>query len=739
MPVSTRKRQNSLSLQESPSQTQDQGRATRRSARAAPHLDGYEAADALPTPKRRKTVSVSDELVFPEDPEQIRKEDSSGEGASAPVEYHNALANNALHQLHDGADSDQTRADPASSLVLDSGTIGTVDEIIDHSERLGLHYAINAADKPVETGPKGLVFVKTGSRMKVESLPILDNLSTQVLSVLAKSSYQDILSLVAEPESEAGQEYSTVRSLFDHTKRVYSTKTPFLSHVELDLMDPAQIEVLRKANLATFVSSLFGTQEIGFHELNAHFIEIFVPENGRLLKAQGSLFLDLKTQAFIASMHTEERSKTELLYNLFPEDMEAQLLSRRPGARGLAPSEQDFVKRANSRRDILLDKVNNEVALNELPEVYQWEDFLKDVSAYIGKNFESLNVQGSKKLKGRSSSSMEETQEIQQTQLENNFSVIPPQPQSNFSSVAPHEDFVAKAARAAQMALQGHQATSNNPSPSLPFAQQQNPTPRVRPSQAQTVFQQYVPPNQQSTPHRIDKSPTYGPLPDLPHVSQSAPTQTLYERAKQAATSKASPTSRRAGLPSQRRPWTREEENALMAGLDRVRGPHWSQILAMFGPGGTINESLKDRNQVQLKDKARNLKLFFLKSGIEVPYYLKYVTGDLKTRAPSQASKHEARERERQQGEEDKAHFDGVQGIMALAGGGPEYPGEGQEYNMSAEEQQQFLLDHQLLAHPIVNGPLDPNLESIPHGMPANETELQGPLEEIPQEKQEKN
>lgn len=105
-----------------------------------------------------------------------------------------------------------------------------------------------------------------------------------------------------------------------------------------------------------------------------------------------------------------------------------------------------------------------------------------------------------------------------------------------------------------------------------------------------------------------------------------------------------------------------------MAGLDRVKGPHWSQILAMFGPGGTISEALKDRNQVQLKDKARNLKLFFLKSGIEVPYYLKFVTGELKTRAPAQAAKQEARERERQQGEEDKAHVEGIEGMMALAG-----------------------------------------------------------------------
>lgn len=47
-----------------------------------------------------------------------------------------------------------------------------------------------------------------------------------------------------------------------------------------------------------------------------------------------------------------------------------------------------------------------------------------------------------------------------------------------------------------------------------------------------------------------------------------------------------------------------------------------------------MSEILKDRSQVQLKDKARNLKLFFLKAGIEVPYYLQFVTGELKSRAP---------------------------------------------------------------------------------------------------------
>ena len=41
---------------------------------------------------------------------------------------------------------------------------------------------------------------------------------------------------------------------------------------------------------------------------------------------------------------------------------------------------------------------------------------------------------------------------------------------------------------------------------------------------------------------------------------------------------------------------------------------------------------LKDRNQIQLKDKARNLKLWYLKMGNEVPACLRGVTGELRKR-----------------------------------------------------------------------------------------------------------
>ena len=180
-------------------------------------------------------------------------------------------------------------------------------------------------------------------------------------------------------------------------------------------------------------------------------------------------------------------------------------------------------------------------------------------------------------------------------------------------------------------------------------------------------IQSSLSPTTQDAESKLRIAQSFGGMPDIPYHTQTAPTQVLYERARLAATAKASPNNRRAGLPSQRRPWTTEEENALMAGLDRVKGPHWSQILAMFGAGGTINESLKDRNQVQLKDKARNLKLFFLKSGIEVPYYLQFVTGELKTRAPGQAAKNEAKDEARMRGDEDRAH---VEGVLALASGG---------------------------------------------------------------------
>lgn len=59
-----------------------------------------------------------------------------------------------------------------------------MSDIIGHSERLDNHAAISEANP---SASKGMVFVKSGSRMKVESLPILDNLVSLVIPLFSNS------------------------------------------------------------------------------------------------------------------------------------------------------------------------------------------------------------------------------------------------------------------------------------------------------------------------------------------------------------------------------------------------------------------------------------------------------------------------------------------------------------------------------------------------------------------------
>lgn len=493
---------------------------------------------------------------------------------------------------------------------------------------------------------------------------------------LGKGGYQETLNIVTCPESDSGQAYSLLKGLFDQTKKIY-THDAFLSCEELKLDSPEQRAIIRKVNLATFVSSVFGSQEVGFFHLNECFLDTFIPEGGRLLKSQGALYLDLKTQAYISALSTGERDRIDILNDLFPDDIAHQLLMRRQGAKGLTPSEADFVQRAHQRKQHLLQLPEDTV----LSDKYVWQDFLQDVSSYVSKHFDQIMAQPVRKTRKRQPSShntayrgVPQSSSPYQPQPQYNTIAVQlpmqaevvdhqqqqlyqPQPEYELPQHHTTDDVVAATAAALSAAhsaaqeqlqhqhqemldeQQHHQLQSHDVSQSTPMYDP-NATGEVQPHHMQAHSGAPVANMTMSLGH----PPVASSIP-----AQTTPTQVLYERARLAAQSKASPNARRSGLPSQRRPWTPEEETALMAGLDRVKGPHWSQILAMFGPGGTINEVLKDRNQVQLKDKARNLKLFFLKSGIEVPYYLQFVTGELKTRAPSQAAKQQKLKQQQQQ------------------------------------------------------------------------------------------
>ncbi|KAJ8097506.1 telomere repeat binding factor-domain-containing protein [Lipomyces tetrasporus] len=404
-------------------------------------------------------------------------------------------------------------------------------------------------------------------QLKVQSMPILDNLSSQILTTLGRGTYQDTFNVVTQPESDQGQAYRTLTSLFDQTKKLY-THDAFLSASTLGFSkSPRYRSIIRKANLATFVSSVFGSTEVGFFHLNEYFLDSFVPDGARLLKSQGALYLDLKTQAFISAMGQGERSKEEILDDLFPEDLDQLLVTRRHGARSLTPSEQDFIARCKSRKEILAATDQSE----NLSEKYVWQDFLKDISEYVSKNYQTLTV-----LPPQTASKRPRRSNV---------------PDTNISNFATGSNVV-------------------HASPVVPAAVQQN-------TEATASSEIPVDPIMSGDTSAAGGYPAGGA--SVGPTSPPARAKSGRNRALNNGSSR-------------RRPWTKEEETALMQGLDEVKGPRWSQILEMYGPGGRISEVLKDRNQVQLKDKARNLKLFFLKSGLQVPYYLKFVTGELKSR-----------------------------------------------------------------------------------------------------------
>ena len=207
---------------------------------------------------------------------------------------------------------------------------------------------------------------------------------------MAKSTYHEVLTIATKPDTDPGHAYATLKSLFDHTKKIYSVQEPFLNAYDLGLVEGYQVDSIRKANMATFVSSVFGSQDVGFYHLNENFLDTFVADGNRLLKNQAQLFLELKTQAYISAVQNTDRSREEILEDLFPHDLEEILLKRRRGAKSLAPSETEFIQRARNRRKALLEEATDLVAVQKLPDKYVWEAFLRDVSTFVSKNFEAI-------------------------------------------------------------------------------------------------------------------------------------------------------------------------------------------------------------------------------------------------------------------------------------------------------------------------------------------------------------
>jgi hypothetical protein len=151
-----------------------------------------------------------------------------------------------------------------------------------------------------------------------------------------------------------------LKSLFDQTKKIYSQKAQFLSADELNIQESEHRATIRITNLATFVSAVFGGGDVGFYELNDHFIDTFTPDGTPMLKEAGDLFLSLKTQMFLSAVTQEEqeRTKEDILEDFFPVGLDELLLGRHLDT-PLAESELEFLEASQARREYLMSETTN--------------------------------------------------------------------------------------------------------------------------------------------------------------------------------------------------------------------------------------------------------------------------------------------------------------------------------------------------------------------------------------------
>lgn len=229
--------------------------------------------------------------------------------------------------------------------------------------------------------------------LQTQGLQILDNLSNQILSNVLTTTVQDFLTIATAPDTARGQAYATLLSLFDQNKKLFSRDRLFVD--TQDALHPANSQyqrTMRKANLATFVACVFTAHSVPFLDIDEAFLDIFMPPGTRLLKSEGALFLELKTQAYITIMLTSNYSKEELLERLFPRDLQLAILRRRSEPTHLAPSEQDFIGRLNTRRQYLSAGSDSYEALNQLPQKYNWKDFLDEVCICVRRALESMDA-----------------------------------------------------------------------------------------------------------------------------------------------------------------------------------------------------------------------------------------------------------------------------------------------------------------------------------------------------------
>ncbi|RYP78964.1 hypothetical protein DL769_003094 [Monosporascus sp. CRB-8-3] len=514
-------------------------------------------------------------------------------------------------------------------------------------------------------------------------IPALGNLAVDILIAWSEQSLEDTMAVLGvgnDPDSEVAKEYTVLKSTFDAQRRLLSDDHPLLDAQKFNLARQGR-EVIRIVNLATLCASVFSTNEICWEELNEQFLKVFVAEDQALPQDAAELFLSLKTQIYLATLESEQQKpKDEVLEGLFTTELRERLQAHHPNI-PLNETETRFIANAAARKAMLLNESNDPNNIQALSKQFSYEAFLDSLNAFVNDNIETIKKSGAAAIEieiptesnehgeGTNGNGLDGVFDLDAVIAEASRAAQSAVESASCDGSFNHDDlsrFLAE--NISRAADQAKEASSGLELPSA-IASAAESASRATMLALQSIQQNKYHPTAppQSISRLILSSKRETQLltkfsSNSYYISDTTPA--LYEKARQAAAARSSTHARREGTHSTRRPWSPEEEKALMMGLDMVKGPHWSQILGLFGPNGSMSNILADRTQVQLKDKARNLKLFFLKTNSEMPYYLHCVTGELKTRAPTQAARKEAEEKAKS--EEQQAHMNGV---LTLASG----------------------------------------------------------------------
>lgn len=569
-------------------------------------------------------------LISPDGPTTTEKDESrnltSSPGSNEPVPNSNETENGEANDKTETSSTNDKEKEEQAVVLHDGINVPANSELLNTNTAYAAYNALSSQLPPLATLANAhlaalplpivaMEYLPPRVQLLINTLPTLDNLATQFLRIMAVGPFQKILDLTSNPGTPAGATFRDLASLLDFTKKLYSEEDLFLTVEHLapgfwksGERTPAMFRsreqsielTLRKVNLATFLGAVLGMLEVGFYYLNESFLDVFCPANtldpsnalsnmnsnnlllqsgvnttiggtvGKLLKAQAVLYLDLKTQAYISAYENNDgRTREEIIEDLFPSDLEEIMLNRR-GTKTLSSHELDFVERCHSRKDTLL-KFNDNKAL---AEEYEWLTFLKELIEYSSKNMGFL-IWGKRNIV--------------------------------------RDNGIVSVTGTSVSATSNSTSANNNKQSDTPHSQdllnQSDVAESIRQQEEIEAERQRV----QDTIHSHDINDITSRL--LPSEIQE---QQIHLRINPRSSVRT----------VQRRPWTKEEELALRLALE-LKGPLWSTILELFGAGGKISEALKNRTQVQLKDKARNWKMFFLKNAMPLPKYLHKVTGDL--------------------------------------------------------------------------------------------------------------